>query len=260
MIKINFPVAILLTTLFSISFSFDALNKNDDKTKDTREARWDKHVSSLYGTLSGDKAGLEFDVFHKALIGYYNLQAQNKLSDKNLLTIVDFSLSSSKKRLWIINLSTRKVLYNSLVSHGRNTGEAFAKSFSNEPESFKSSLGFFVTGDTYYGKHKLSLKLHGMDPSFNGNALNRSIVMHGAKYVSESWVKNNGRLGRSLGCPAIPLEISDEVVNLLANGTCLFLYYPDKKYENYSSLLKKSSIIEMFNNFEMEPVGGYRLN
>ncbi|HYG39303.1 MAG TPA: murein L,D-transpeptidase catalytic domain family protein [Cytophagales bacterium] len=258
MIRNRFSKAILLTTLFLICFSFKAFNSNGSNS-DNKEVKWNNYVSSIFSELTGSKAGLKYEVFEKGLIGYYNLKNQDKISDKNILSIVDFSMSANKKRLWIINLATKKILYNSLVAHGRNSGQAYAKSFSNKPESYMSSLGFYVTGDTYYGKHKLSLRLLGMDPDYNDNALDRAIVMHGAKYVSDSWIKKNGRLGRSLGCPAIPLEISNEVISLLANGTCLFLYYPNKNYENESALLQKSSIIEMFNNLESESIAGYHL-
>lgn len=252
---------IFYTVLVSISFSFKAFNNtpNSSTASDNRAVKWNNYVSSLYGSLSGEKAGLKYEVFQKALVGYYNLKNQNKLSSKNLLTIVDFSLPSNKKRLWIVNIETKSVLYNSLVSHGRNTGTTLAKNFSNQPETYKSSLGFYVTGKTYHGKHDLSLRLIGMDASFNDKAFERAIVMHGAKYVSESWIKQNGMLGRSHGCPAIPMEITKEVIPLLADGTCLFLYSPDKDYTTKSALLNEGTILDAFNALNPEGVMQYHL-
>lgn len=235
-ISLSIICTVLFTSLISASSGIYSKDKNSDNLI---EKRWESYVTSLFTQLTGSTTGLKLDVFRKALAGYYNLEAKNKLSDKNLLTIVDFTLPSNKKRMWVINISLKKVLYNSLVSHGRNTGTTYAKSFSNEAETHKSSIGFYVTGETYIGKHNLSLRLLGMDPSFNCRAFDRAIVMHGAEYVSEQWIKKYGMLGRSFGCPAIPFEISDKLINQLAGGTCLFLYFPDKEYEKKSNLLNE---------------------
>jgi len=194
-------------------------------------------LKSLYNELKGADEKPEYQVFRKALIGYYHLKATNKLSDKkDYLTIVDFSLSSNKERLWIIDLKSKEILFHSLVAHGRNTGDEYAASFSNLPNSFMSSIGFYVTGETYQGKHGLSLRLDGQENEFNSAARQRAVVMHGADYVSKDFIKKAGRLGRSLGCPAVPVEIHKEVINALADKTCLFVYHPDKVYEEKSSL------------------------
>jgi hypothetical protein len=248
MIKKSFFKAIFLTLfifIYHVPQAFNSTNKGES----IAEVKWNNYVNNLFQSLEGQKENLKFEVFNKALVGYYNLKNLDKLSDKNLLSVVDFSLPSNVKRLWIINISTGKVLYNSLVSHGKNTGTTMAKNFSNLPETHKSSIGFYVTGDTYYGKHDLSLRLEGMDPSFNNNAFARAIVMHGAKYVSEDWIKKYGMLGRSHGCPAIPESISKEVINLLSGGTCLFIYYPNSNYEKKSSLLNKTTVLEALNGF-----------
>lgn len=182
-----------------------------------------------------------FEVYQKAVIGYLNLAANGKLSDKNLLTIIDFSKSSNEKRIWVIDMTSDKVIYHNLVSHGRNTGNEFAKHFSNIPNSNKSSLGFYVTGENYYGKHGLSLRLDGMERGFNDNARKRAIVMHGADYVDSSYTTAYGRIGRSLGCPAIPLDGHESLLQLISDKTCLFIYYPDQTYLQESHLSDENS-------------------
>jgi hypothetical protein len=172
----------------------------------------------------------ELDIFARALSGYYQLRDMGKLSEKQILTIIDFRKSANEKRMWIIDLATNKLLKYSLVAHGRNSGEHYAKQFSNTPNSNKSSLGFYVTGSTYIGKHGLSLKLKGMEKGINDNAESRAIVMHAADYVSESYIRKVGRLGRSLGCPAVPSETHREIISEISGGTCLFIYYPEEYY------------------------------
>lgn len=148
----------------------------------------------------------------------------------NILTIIDFSLPSTEKRLWIIDMDERRILLNSVVSHGRNSGELFATSFSNKPESYQSSLGFYKTGETYYGKHGYSLRLDGLEKGYNDEARNRAIVIHGADYAREEFALQTGRLGRSLGCPALPKELSKEAIDYIKNGSLLFIY---AEYQNY---------------------------
>jgi hypothetical protein len=182
-----------------------------------------------------------FEVYQKAVVGYLNLSAEGKLSDKNLLTIIDFSKSSNEKRIWVIDMKADKVVYHNLVSHGRNTGNEFARHFSNLPNSNKSSLGFYVTGENYYGKHGLSLRLDGVEKGYNDNARKRAIVMHGADYVDTSYTKAYGRIGRSLGCPAVPLDGHESLLRMIAEKTCLFIYYPDQNYLENSRLSDENS-------------------
>ncbi|ESU27904.1 hypothetical protein FSS13T_03900 [Flavobacterium saliperosum S13] len=178
----------------------------------------------------------KLESFSKALEGYYQLKERG-IVQKDILTIVDFSLSSTQKRLWVIDMATNTVLLQSVVSHGRNSGEEFATSFSNESNSYKSSLGFYTTGETYNGKHGLSLKLDGLEYGINSNARNRAVVMHGADYAAESFIKQQGRLGRSQGCPAVPYEIHKEIINLIKDKSCLFIYHPSRTYEKQSKLV-----------------------
>jgi hypothetical protein len=172
----------------------------------------------------------DFDVFQQAMTGYTQLRNSKKVSEKEILTIIDFRRPSNEKRLWVIDLKQRKIVYHSLVAHGRNSGELFSEQFSNKNNSLQSSLGFYLTGSTYIGKHGVSLKLHGVEAGFNDQAENRHIVIHGADYVSEKYIKKVGRLGRSQGCPAVPMELHKELIQHIAGNTCLFIYYPDKDY------------------------------
>jgi hypothetical protein len=179
---------------------------------------------------------LNFEVFDKAILGYNQI---GNLKNKNIITIVDFSLPSTEERLFVIDIANRKLLYKCLTSHGKNSGKNFATSFSNEPESLKSSLGFFITAETYNGKHGYSLKLDGLEKGINDNARAREIVIHGADYVSEKYIKQVGRLGRSWGCLALPPDILKEVVAKISNGSCLFIYADDKYYEENSTFRRE---------------------
>ena len=194
-------------------------------------------AKDLFDSIASSFPKPKFEVFEKALFGYSELEKNARLGDKNLLTIIDFTISSKKRRLWIINLQKKVILEHSLVAHGKNTVEEFAQYFSNEPKSNKSSLGFFVTGETYNGKHGLSLYLHGVEEGFNENAFDRNIVMHGAHYVSFNFVDKYGRLGRSFGCPALPMTKHKRIIPLIADKTCLFIYFPQESYLEKSKLI-----------------------
>lgn len=168
------------------------------------------------------------------------MQGREKLKDNlksPILTVIDFSLPSTQKRLWVIDTEKAEILLNSVVSHGRNSGNLMAESFSNTPESFKSSLGFYQTAETYNGKHGYSLRLDGLEEGFNDQARNRAIVMHGADYANESFAKTTGRLGRSLGCPALPSALSSKVIDLIKDGSLLFIYGQDQNYLTHSPLI-----------------------
>jgi hypothetical protein len=179
---------------------------------------------TIYTSVGAEQQGLRFEVFQKALTGYLNLRQAGRLNnDQHRLTVVDFDLPSTEKRLWVIDLDAHKVLYHTLVAHGHNSGENEASSFSNTDQSNMSSLGFYVTGQEYEGKHGHSLRLEGLDEGFNTNAAARAVVMHGADYVSEAFIKQNGRLGRSLGCPALPLDQYSQIIDAVKGGSCLFL-------------------------------------
>lgn len=191
----------------------------------------------LYDATGLKDHGLTYEAFTLAIKGKEKLEAAGKLEKTNLITIADFSQSSCKKRLYVIDLLEQKILFQTFVAHGRNSGEEYAQSFSNEPQSYKSSLGFYTTMESYTGEHGTSLRLMGQEAGINSNAFERAIVIHGAAYVSQQFVNQNGRLGRSQGCPALPDDQCADIINLVKNGSCIFLYYPDKNYLSQSALL-----------------------
>ena len=184
--------------------------------------------------------GLSKKAYDNALKGFNHLLLMGKLENENILSIVDFSLPSSMKRLFVIDIKNFKILFNTYVAHGRNSGKEFANEFSNDPESFKSSLGFYVTKNTYNGSHGFSLHLEGEEKGINDNAYSRAIVMHSAPYVDESVVKSHGFIGRSLGCPALSAKFYRPIIEKIKNGSCLFLYSPNEEYLSHSRLLGTS--------------------
>ena len=214
---------LFLTIFLSISFNL----KSNEALKDP-----DVHQLWIDCKLEGM---VSFEIFNLAMKGYNKMEAIKK---NNLLTIIDFSKPSTEKRFFVINIERKQLLYKCLVAHGKNTGENLAKSFSNQSKSLKSSLGFYLTAETYNGKHGYSLKLEGLEKNINDNARSREIVIHGAEYVSAEFIKAHGRLGRSWGCPALPKDISKEVIDKISNGSCLFIYAADADYKVKSSYLK----------------------
>lgn len=185
----------------------------------------------LEGTLSKE-------LFAKALHGYNQLQKSGKIKKSATLSIIDFSKASTEKRLYVISLKDKKLLYNTYVSHGKNSGDNYAKKFSNKEGSLQSSLGFYRTLSTYYGKHGYSLKLKGLEKDINHNAESRAIVIHGADYVSSSFIKQYGRLGRSWGCPALPQNLKKEIIDTIKGGSCLFIYARNTQYQKSSKLFE----------------------
>jgi hypothetical protein len=181
---------------------------------------------SVYDSLHLDLKGLSREAFEYATIGFNKLKNAGNISNKSIITVIDFSLPSNKKRMFVIDMDHYKVLYNTLVSHGMNTGTQMATSFSNANESHKSSPGFYVTSQTYTGKHGLSLRLQGMERGINDKAMERGIVVHGAPYVNESIAAQRGWIGRSHGCPAVPDQLSTPIINTIKGGSCLFIYHP----------------------------------
>ena len=179
------------------------------------------------------------DLLQTALLGYELLKKEQTINRPEVITIIDFSLPSNQERLWVLDLIESKVLYHCLVSHGRNSGEVMAEKFSNKPGSYASSPGFYTTGETYFGKHGFSLRLNGIENGINDKARERAIVIHGADYVSSEFIEKNGRLGRSLGCPAVPEELSTEIIETIKDGTCLFVYAPTDSYLSESLVISK---------------------
>ncbi len=202
----------------------------------TTEESAEAAAGSLYAELDLQSLGMSFDAMKYAYKGYEYLRNKGVLGNSNILTVVDFSQNSRKKRMYIIDMVNREVLLNTYVAHGKNTGLDMAAKFSNTHESLQSSLGFYITKGTYFGKHGLSLKLDGQERGFNDNAESRAVVVHGAEYIGEHR-KGSAYMGRSFGCPAVPQEQSAKIINLIKNGTTLFIYHPSNSYLNGSKIL-----------------------
>jgi hypothetical protein len=228
----------LTISLLFLSFGLTSFH-NGIKSEAIKE-KLPTHISeaeSLYTTLlSSSMEAPSQESFLYAFEGFQKLKSEGKVQ-KNLLTIVDFSLSSNQKRLWIIDMNSMRVLAHSLVSHGRNSGEEYATNFSNKINSFQSSLGFYATAETYHGKHGYSLRLDGLESGINDLARERAVVIHGAAYVSESFIQKQGRLGRSHGCPALPMETANQIIDLIKDKSCLFIFHPSMHYLKKSHLL-----------------------
>jgi len=191
----------------------------------------------VYSQLNLGELGLSEKAFRLAIKGWSKLRSQGDIS-KDIISICDFTQSSNKKRLYVIDLTAGTLLFNTLVAHGKNTGDEFARYFSNKPSSLQSSLGFYITREAYEGSHGLGLKLSGVEPGFNDRAEERAIVMHGADYVCDAFIDQYGRLGKSWGCPAVPFGMHEKIINAIKDGSCLFIYYPDKTYLAASKLLR----------------------
>jgi hypothetical protein len=200
-------------------------------------------LQHLYHDINLATYGLDFGVFRLGMIGYYSLNAEGALRDKDLITIIDFAQPSTAKRFYTIDLRRKELMFHSYVAHGRNTGENMAKAFSNIPHSNQSSLGFYVTGETYVGSKGYSLRLDGMEKSFNDKIRSRAVVMHAADYATENWVNRYGRLGRSQGCPALPPDISKKVIDAIKDKTPIFTYYPDETYLQSSRYLQVETLL-----------------
>ena len=197
--------------------------------------------TNVYDSLKLGALGLSRQAYDCALKGFDYLLSKGKIANNNIISIADFSEPSSRKRLFIIDLKNYKILFNTYVAHGQNSGREYADNFSNRPESLQSSPGFYVTKETYVGSKGYSLRLEGEEEGINDNALNRGIVMHAAPYVNEGLAKGRGFIGRSWGCPAVAPELHQAIINKIKNGTCLFLYTPNKNYISSSRILKEAA-------------------
>ncbi|MEO5562185.1 MAG: murein L,D-transpeptidase catalytic domain family protein [Chitinophagaceae bacterium] len=242
-----FPISIywMLFSLISISW-LPPTNVEEPGTKylpaksPTKSESEILHLqaSLMYDNLCLEDRGLSIDAFVYAYKGYKRLLKKKVIKETGYLTICDFSQSSGKKRLYIIDLCNEQLVMNTYVAHGRNSGGEYAARFSNKPSSLQSSLGFFVTQNTYFGEHGLSLRIAGLEAGYNDKALRRGIVVHGADYIEETWLKKKSEvMGRSYGCPAVPEKECSLIINTIKNGTCLFIYHPSRAYLKASKIL-----------------------
>ena len=194
-----------------------------------------RDIRQLYESLND--TSLKADVLFLAMKGLRTLVMQNQVKKDSLLSIIDYSLPSSSERFFVINLARKCLVYKTLVAHGRNSGELYAMRFSNKIRSHQSALGFYITGNPYMGGQGYSMILNGIDTGYNDQARMRSIVIHGADYATENYVKHYGRLGRSFGCPALPPDVNKEIIDLIKEGSVVFGFYPDSNYFNQSVVL-----------------------
>ena len=202
-------------------------------TKVTLETK----CKTVYTSIDANNLSLpKFESFFAAFQGYEILKLQGKIVN-DVLTVIDFSLSSTEERMWVIDMKTQKVILKTLVAHGRNSGIEFATNFSNENESYKSSLGFYITGEVYQGKHGTSLRLDGMEYGINDRARDRAVVIHGADYVNKKIARAQGYIGRSQGCPAVPYEVHKQLIETIKNKSCIFIYHPSRNYIAKSKLV-----------------------
>jgi len=252
MSKKGLTICALVLSVLQVNYTYLLGNNDVNSSSSNVDPSIDSYFTWFYKVLESDTPKPDYEVFTKALTGFFNLKAGYKIKN-NLLTIIDFSLSSNMERMWVIDMNKLKVVNYSLVAHGRNSGDEFAKYFSNKPSSYQSSLGFYLTGDIYYGKHGMSLYLDGVEPDVNDKARDRAIVMHGANYVSRDFIRNYGRLGRSFGCPSIPMEKHEEVISMLSGRSCIYIYYPDEKYLTTSNMFTGETVMSGINSLLSEP-------
>lgn len=194
--------------------------------------------TDIYSFLNLSHLGLSKEAYQFAVKGFNKLKEQGQILNSSILTIIDFSQSSNNKRMYVIDLYKKALLFNTYVAHGKNTGNEFAEKFSNIPGTLQSSLGFYITENMAIGsKVGLSLILKGIEKGINDKAREREIIIHGADYATEDFIKKNGRLGRSFGCPSLPPDLIKPVAESIKDGTCLFIYKHDENYLNKSTVL-----------------------
>jgi hypothetical protein len=233
-------IAGLILVSFALTFiswvpnntSWPAQTKNTKQNINLSEdTLYNSYLQRIYDSARLAQSGLNMSVFEKAVTGFYNLKNSGKISgEKSVLTIADMDMNSTQKRLWIVDLDKKELLLNTWVAHGQRSGADKAVKFSNTNNSFQSSIGFYITGETYNGQHGRSLRLDGVDDGFNDNARKRAIVVHGADYVSQGTINALGRLGRSQGCPAVAPELANKVINTIEGKTVLFINSSTQDY------------------------------
>ncbi|MCB2196487.1 MAG: murein L,D-transpeptidase catalytic domain family protein [Bacteroidetes bacterium] len=211
-------IAISVVCLYGMKYQ-EQSNHPEISANDTLLLDWEEQLS--------DSLEIPLPAINMAINGYHALQSKDLLKNDSLIAIIDFSSPSTHKRFFVLDIKNKQVIKNTWVAHGMKSGENMAESFSNRRHSNKSSLGLYLTQETYEGKHGYSLRLKGMSKGLNDHARKRAIVIHGANYVSHDFILEHGRLGRSFGCPAVPMDEVNEIIDLIKEGACLFIYHPD---------------------------------
>jgi hypothetical protein len=212
-----------------------------EKPNAVQQLEFSELPNSAIDMAKAVEAGVSADVLKLALSATACAVESDVIDAPPTLTVIDYSRPSVEPRLWVFDLATGELLFKELVAHGRNTGDNFARNFSNRMDSRQTSIGLFVTDDTYVGSNGYSLRLDGLDAGFNDRARDRAIVMHGAPYVSEEIAASQGRIGRSWGCPALRAAIASKVINTIRGGGVIFSYYPDQEWLHTSQFLNCAS-------------------
>lgn len=187
--------------------------------------------------ITQQATGLDKVVLKRA-VDAFEVAHTKGLAKNHFLTIIDYSKPSKEKRFWVIDMNTGKVKYETHVAHGKNSGYATSNKFSNTPNSKASSIGVFLTKSPYIGRNGYSLRMEGLEKGFNDNAMKRAIVIHGSTYVSEAVAKSQGRVGLSWGCPALPKNLSKEIIDTIKNDAVVFSYYPQKTWLAQSNFVR----------------------
>lgn len=229
--KIILIILLVCTTV--LSFGKDK-TKNVAKVKIQDNSIGKLGTKKFYNKLNISKE-LDYKVFEMAISGYNKITPKNK----DEIIIIDFSKNSDEERFFFIDLKNAKIKSKTYVAHGKNSGAERALSFSNQPNSYKSSIGFFLTRSHYKGRYGYSIRLKGLDDEFNSNAVRRGIVIHGSKESEKSYIERYGFLGRTEGCPALPLSISFDIMKNIKENTVLFIYGEDEEYLKNSIFLNK---------------------
>ncbi|NDV68404.1 murein L,D-transpeptidase catalytic domain family protein [Dysgonomonas sp. 25] len=234
MYKISLYLLLILFLIASPAYSDNIPDTPEEVVADSSSAVELTETQKLYAELQLDSL-VNYNMFEDAMIGYNALDIPNK----EIITLIDFSKPSTEERLYVLDLKEKKVLFTSHVAHGKNSGWNYATAFSNKMKSNKSSLGFFITGDTYRGKRGYSLTINGQEKGINDNARMRGVVFHGAKYANPALIYQGegGRLGRSRGCPALPMDIYRPVIDTIKGGTMVFIYAENADYKKKSPIL-----------------------
>lgn len=225
-----FFIALLAIMGFSLPWPFSALFGSSEKYG--TYAWFNKRIAAIHSQAGN----LNTQVLKLGLKAYIKAH-DNVRGVKDILTIIDYSKPSTERRMWVIDLDSKKVLYNTWVTHGKNSGANLATSFSNQPGSLKSSIGVFLTQDTYVGHVGYAVRLRGLESGINDNAYQRAVVVHGAWYADQEVAQKYGQLGRSFGCPAVSEKIAKPLINTIKNNTVVFAYYPDRQWLRKSAYL-----------------------
>ena len=244
---------LVVTTLFGVNSRATSKNENKlsalkmlevDSIYNQAKDNFNLFTQNLYAKTNDST--LNYLAFKQAITGYMNMYKRNEINIERYLTIIDFSKPSNEERLFIFDVCDQKMVYKSIVSHGQKSGGLYARKFSNVNNSHQSSIGFYVTTSTYQSrKYKLALRLAGKEYT-NSHASSRGVVMHAADYATYEFLEKYGTLGRSYGCPALPHKNFEQVVSWIKNGSCMYIYYPNRSYQRHSKYLNKKDYLSDF--------------